>query len=723
MTLRLLRARGWMVIALLTLCVALPLSGVHAQSNPTLTPTPRGSYVIAPDIYVRGGPGEFFVPVGRLVAGNTLIPLNRSASGEWVLIVYNRGFGWIRRDLAFWNINVDDLPLFDETNLTPTPASLDPTNTPFIPTATPPSNYINVGAAGAFVRVGPGTNYDITGYLLDGEAIDAVGRSETTDWILIRYGDGFGWVSRLVARWNVDLDALPVLIPPDLTPSATPTFTSTPTRTATPTRTFSPTATFTASATHTSSATFTATPTETPTATHTATHTPTDTQTSTPTPQPTVTLTPLIFATNTPVGGVSFQTNTPETAIQPASTQTPAPDTAAFTPVSTSSPTSTPTLTSTPTRTPTFTQSYTATAADTATFTASPTRTFSPTATFTASATHTATSTLTDTHTSTPTVEPTTAVTSTLTYTPTPSETAPPTAEQVIAQAATENPALATFAAQATRLAETGSLTTAAVTRIESITPSAVPTRSLTRTPQPTNSPTQTPSLTATPEPTVTPSQTPAPTDTPSATDTPTFTSTPSSTPTLTVTRTFTATPTTAAAIVITVAEPTRATAAATAEPPAAPSSESAPVSIQPELVIGGVLLLGLLIYVALFWRALVSGERYASGFVINACPVCGRGDLIIESKQDRVFGIPRTRHSVRCTVCRSILRETSPRRWRYAIDRSANPTLFARLNGREIGEDALKALGRGEVPETIQPPRRGAVNPPTFEDPSDDEA
>ncbi len=137
------------------------------------------------------------------------------------------------------------------------------------------------------------------------------------------------------------------------------------------------------------------------------------------------------------------------------------------------------------------------------------------------------------------------------------------------------------------------------------------------------------------------------------------------------------------------------------------------------EAIVGGAGLLLVLGYIVLYLRGLGSSERYASGFVIRACPVCHRGELIVEARHDRVLGIPRTRRTVRCSVCRSVLRETGSRRWRYAVDRIENPTVFERYNGREIDDRTLQSLA--EQPLVPAEPRpRMPTTPPTFVDDED---
>jgi hypothetical protein len=128
-------------------------------------------------------------------------------------------------------------------------------------------------------------------------------------------------------------------------------------------------------------------------------------------------------------------------------------------------------------------------------------------------------------------------------------------------------------------------------------------------------------------------------------------------------------------------------------------------------------LLLAVLIYAFFYWRGLGTSERYARGFVIETCPVCQRGKLQVESRPERFLGIPRYRHTVRCTECRSTLRETEGQRWRYAIDPLDNPELYRRFNGQEIDEQKLIELSRRPVRPGEVPPPRGPSVPPSFLD------
>jgi len=111
------------------------------------------------------------------------------------------------------------------------------------------------------------------------------------------------------------------------------------------------------------------------------------------------------------------------------------------------------------------------------------------------------------------------------------------------------------------------------------------------------------------------------------------------------------------------------------------------------EAIAAGVIVLGIFAYLLAYLRGAAGAKRYANGFIIEACPVCHDGHLTVESRTERNLGIPNTRHLVKCDNCRSLLREMGGGRWRYAVDRAANPALYDRLNNRELREDTLQRL------------------------------
>lgn len=570
----------------LVIYLALAAVLVAVQTSPTPTPVPQGSVVLAQDVYVRGGPGRQYVPVGQLLQGEIVRPVNRNAQGDWVLIVYHDGFGWVRRDLVDWIQNIDALPILDEANLTPSPSVPGaPTQTiVLLPTATPKGNWVQLfDAASGYVRAGPGRTYLRLGQLLTGDVVEPVGRNADLTWIMIRFGDGFGWIREDLVRWVDELESLPIVSADNLTPTATFTSTRTPTSTPTPTNTLTPTTT--------------------------PTITPSPTSTNTPTPTATSTYTP--SATNT---------------ASPTSTYT-------------SIPTATSTLTSTPT----------STTVPSATFTSVPTEIPSATNTLTPTATYTLA----------PSVTP----------------VLPTDTPVVIAALATDT-----------------------------VAPSPTLTETITHTP----------TLTETPVPTVTSTDTQAP---------PTSTAVPPSETPVPVSSTPTQ-PVPASTQAPTEATVEPAAVIATDIPPATLTPASAPTSgggLPLEAVIGGVGLLLVLGYIGLYLRGLGAVDRYKNGFVIERCPACDRGHLSVETKVDRFLGIPRPRRIVRCSECRSVLREVGDRRWRYAVDPMENAALYKHYNGREIDDATLTQLAQQPILSEEPPVEpRPPLTPPTFLDDED---
>src|SRR5690606_18903512 len=111
--------------------------------------------------------------------------------------------------------------------------------------------------------------------------------------------------------------------------------------------------------------------------------------------------------------------------------------------------------------------------------------------------------------------------------------------------------------------------------------------------------------------------------------------------------------------------------------------------------VVGTVLVAG---YVTIFALNSAALDRYPTGFVIQHCPACEAGHLEVEERFYRAVGIPRARRTVRCSHCRSVLREVGSRKWRYAVDPHVNPALFDQANDKIFTEAALKKLAPDPV-------------------------
>lgn len=131
-----------------------------------------------------------------------------------------------------------------------------------------------------------------------------------------------------------------------------------------------------------------------------------------------------------------------------------------------------------------------------------------------------------------------------------------------------------------------------------------------------------------------------------------------------------------------------------------------------PLVFLAGMVLTGLIGgYIVMFATSQAAAERYANGFVVQYCPICYDGRLYMEERSYRVLGILRVRRTVRCDNCRSVLREVGKHRWRYAVDRTVSPEMYASLNNRPLREEQLIDLA----------PQDGTQSPEYFEDAPDE--
>ncbi len=98
-------------------------------------------------------------------------------------------------------------------------------------TASPtPCQWALTADLNAFVRQGPGTNYDELGALQAGETVAIISRDASSSWWVIPFGGRDGWVADSVVSVNECPSDVPVSTPPA---TSTPTTTPTPLPTAT----------------------------------------------------------------------------------------------------------------------------------------------------------------------------------------------------------------------------------------------------------------------------------------------------------------------------------------------------------------------------------------------------------------------------------------------------------------------------------------------------------
>lgn len=119
------------------------------------------------------------------------------------------------------------------------------------------------------------------------------------------------------------------------------------------------------------------------------------------------------------------------------------------------------------------------------------------------------------------------------------------------------------------------------------------------------------------------------------------------------------------------------------------PAQNGAPLG----LIVGGILAALIVLYAVMYVAGAANLTRYREGFVVTGCPICTRGTLYVEDRRYRVLGIPRVRRVVRCSECRSVLRQVGRNRWRYAVDAAENPVAYRSLNNRVLTEHDLLSI------------------------------
>jgi hypothetical protein len=125
--------------------------------------------------------------------------------------------------------------------------------------------------------------------------------------------------------------------------------------------------------------------------------------------------------------------------------------------------------------------------------------------------------------------------------------------------------------------------------------------------------------------------------------------------------------------------------------PPALIVTPEMLASLLPAMLVAGIGMTYGGVYVA----AARSRSRFSGGFIIERCPCCGEYELRVKSSRRRVLGIPKARHTVRCELCGSVLRENGGGLWHYTVSAFANPGLHARFNDKTVDEKTLRLLER----------------------------
>lgn len=182
-----------------------------AQTTPTVEAAPAisGVPLIATSVIenanLRAGPGTNFAIVGQATAGQEVQVAAVSEDGGWYLL----GNGaWIAGFLVA--TPEAPVPVVNDQILQAVTGQTAPAPTGIVtPTVTVDAN----------LRAGPGTEFDVIGGTLAGQAINIVGRNADGTWFRL---DNGGWVFAALVANPPPLESVPVLNPDGTPVEATP---------------------------------------------------------------------------------------------------------------------------------------------------------------------------------------------------------------------------------------------------------------------------------------------------------------------------------------------------------------------------------------------------------------------------------------------------------------------------------------------------------------------
>lgn len=186
-----------------------------AQTTPTVEAAPAisGVPLIATSVIenanLRAGPGTNFAIVGQATAGQEVQVAAVSEDGGWYLL----GNGaWIAGFLVA--TPEAPVPMVNDQILQAVTGQTAPAPTGIVtPTVTVDAN----------LRTGPGTEFNVIGGILAGQAINIVGRNADGTWFRL---DNGGWIFAVLVANPPPLESVPVLnsdgTPVEATPAAAP---------------------------------------------------------------------------------------------------------------------------------------------------------------------------------------------------------------------------------------------------------------------------------------------------------------------------------------------------------------------------------------------------------------------------------------------------------------------------------------------------------------------
>ena len=148
---------------------------------------------------LRAGPGLTFETVGVVLFNDAFVVVEQDDSGLWYLVQLNDGTtGWVTASVTEEvspEVFAALISTPDAADITPEPEDEEPAPTQ-TPVPTPTAVLAQVEPSSVNLRAGPGTNFDVIGYVFGGDVYVVEDQNDTGTWLQITLNDGTtGWVA------------------------------------------------------------------------------------------------------------------------------------------------------------------------------------------------------------------------------------------------------------------------------------------------------------------------------------------------------------------------------------------------------------------------------------------------------------------------------------------------------------------------------------------------
>jgi len=179
---------------------------------------------------IRAGPNLAHPVLITVPAGQEVPVSGRTQQNDWWRITIAGVTAWIANHVVNAPPEALALPIIADIPTPPAtatkPTSPTPTATPS-QTATIVSRSMAVTArTNANLRSGPGTGYTVVGRVTQGQELEVIGRTPTSDWWQIKTASGVAWIAGSVVTAISNVSSAPTIIVP--TPTSPPVSQSTP---------------------------------------------------------------------------------------------------------------------------------------------------------------------------------------------------------------------------------------------------------------------------------------------------------------------------------------------------------------------------------------------------------------------------------------------------------------------------------------------------------------